>query len=192
MAHSHSHHSHHFHSHDHSHDDDNNNNTCGLEMTENPSSLSPEGFPSIQDLLSGKPHDVLRAFTTLLRFGRFEAMQPLVEGLLLQQQQQDSEGNNTASSDTSTTTTTTTTLKALLQDHDEGGHSLLHWAAKRGDDLRFLQTLIELVLELDLKSIINIPRYVPKRTNYRVVVLYGSVTEWDTRNSPNPFVVEYY
>jgi ankyrin repeat protein len=120
-------------------------------MTEVTAATSGFEFPSIQDILEGTPQELIKAFTTLLRFGRFEALEPLVEGLCSQHQQALQQEKSSAQ----------TKLQALLQGQDEGGHSLLHWAAKRGDDLRFLETLIELISEYsDLKSVVNNPRYV--------------------------------
>jgi ankyrin repeat protein len=82
--------------------------------------------PSMDDLANASTAEIVRAFSTLLRFGRFEALQPLVEQL-------DSNGINDQGAN----------LPDVLQCLDEGGHSLFHWAAKRVDDIRFLQLLVD-------------------------------------------------
>ena len=186
--HNHDHHSHAHHSHSHSHShDDVEMTTQQLLQLQKQQQIHVQ-LPSVQDLLSDDtpPQDLFKAFTTLLRFGRFEALQPLIEGLLLRPFAEDITTNTTPGITTNTTSTSNTSksssseiFKTLLQSHDEGGHSLLHWAAKRGDDLRFLQTFLELASTLELlppdstsasssnnnnnkqtTSIVNTPRYV--------------------------------
>jgi len=159
----------HDHSHHHHHHGGGHGGAVEMTTTASPAAGATEvfSFPSVNDLLAGTPQELMKVFATLLRFGRFEALQPLIEGLLLQHQKQQQEGgvsdDLSSFSSPSTNTKNKSTLQYLLQSHDDGGHSLLHWAAKRGDDIRFLQTLVELSLEMDLKSTINIPRYVPCR-----------------------------
>mmetsp|Transcript_55064 Transcript_55064/g.133785 ORF Transcript_55064/g.133785 Transcript_55064/m.133785 type:complete len:634 (+) Transcript_55064:324-2225(+) len=90
--------------------------------------------PSIDDLADASPDEIVKAVSTLMRFGRFEALQPLLDQL--------EKKKITAS---------------ILQQLDDGGHSLFHWAAKRVDDIRFLQTLIDLAIKFRLTpAVLNI------------------------------------
>lgn len=110
-------HSHAGHSHNHSH-----NHKHGIEM-------APVGSPhhnnatSLEELVKGSEEEISGALATLMRFGRFEAFPPILEKL---------EENNRSIPD------------IVLKQFDQGGHTLFHWAAKRVDDIRFLQTLVEL------------------------------------------------
>jgi ankyrin repeat protein len=110
--------------------------------------------PSMDDLVNASTEEIVRAFSTLLRFGRYEALQPLLDQLETnthQQQQQNSNNNNNA------TILPKETLPTVLQTLDEGGHSLFHWAAKRVDDLRFLQILVDSAVKYHLTPhILNI------------------------------------
>ena len=87
--------------------------------------------PSMDDLANASTEEIVRAFSTLLRFGRFEALQPLFDQI---------ENNN---QDSNQNVPPNATLPEVLQSLDEGGHSLFHWAAKRVDDIRFLQCLVD-------------------------------------------------
>ena len=99
-----------------------------IEMTTNTTIAAAAAPPiSIDELVNAPTQDVARALSTLLRFNRFEAFQPVLEEWK-DRQHQNNNGNHR--------------LLELLQQPDEGGHSLIHWAAKRTDDLRFLSTLI--------------------------------------------------
>ena len=175
-------HAHHSHSHSHSHDDVEMTTQQLLQLQKQQQQQQIHvQLPSVQDLLSDDtpPQELFKAFTTLLRFGRFEALQPLIEGLLLRPFAEDITTNTTTSTSNTSKLSSSVIFKTLLQSHDEGGHSLLHWAAKRGDDLRFLQTFLELASTLELLppastssssnntsnskqqiSIVNTPRYV--------------------------------
>jgi ankyrin repeat protein len=93
--------------------------------------------PSIEDLLNSSTEDIVKSVSTLLRFGRYEALQPLLEKLVEQKPDQ---------------------LPAIFSGMDEGGHSVLHWAAKRVDDIRFLNTLLEILGEFKLTALLNVAR----------------------------------
>jgi ankyrin repeat protein len=133
---SHSHH--HGHSHSHGHCDSHE----GMEMTT--PAFSNIDSPSLDELMNSPKEEICRTLCTLLRFGRFEALAPALKQLA------EKKGDEA--------------MKELIQELDEGGHSILHWAAKRVDDIRFLQTLMDLLLELKLADLINMPRYVLVRS----------------------------
>jgi ankyrin repeat protein len=98
--------------------------------------------PSMDDLVNASKEEVVRAFSTLLRFGRYEALQPLFDQI----------GN-----DNENKVVPKATIPEVLQTLDEGGHSLFHWAAKRVDDIRFLQLLIDKAVQYNLTpQILNI------------------------------------
>jgi hypothetical protein len=134
-VHSHSHHHGHSHSHGHC---DNCDSHAGVEMTT--PAFSSIDSPSLDELMNSPKEEICRTLCTLLRFGRFEALAPALKKLA------EKKGDEA--------------MRELIQELDEGGHSILHWAAKRVDDIRFLQTLMELLLELKLADLINMPRYV--------------------------------
>mmetsp|Transcript_18337 Transcript_18337/g.42257 ORF Transcript_18337/g.42257 Transcript_18337/m.42257 type:complete len:648 (+) Transcript_18337:105-2048(+) len=101
-------------------------NDNGIEMAH----VSSKGNDaSLDELVKGTEEDICRTLSTLMRFGRFEAFPPIVEKL---------EENNRSVPD------------IVLKRFDQGGHTLIHWAAKRVDDLRFLQTLVELAKKYNL------------------------------------------
>eukprot|EP00751_Fragilariopsis_kerguelensis_P029192 CAMPEP_0170918106 /NCGR_PEP_ID=MMETSP0735-20130129/7777_1 /TAXON_ID=186038 /ORGANISM="Fragilariopsis kerguelensis, Strain L26-C5" /LENGTH=657 /DNA_ID=CAMNT_0011316505 /DNA_START=65 /DNA_END=2038 /DNA_ORIENTATION=+ len=79
----------------------------------------------------GTDEEIGRALSTLMRFGHFEALPPILEQL---------EENERSISD------------VILTQFDQGGHTLFHWAAKRVDDIRFLQLLVDLVTKHDMGS----------------------------------------
>jgi hypothetical protein len=114
--------------------------------------------------------EICRTLCTLVRFGRFEALAPLLKQLAAKK------GGEA--------------MGEIIKELDEGGHSILHWAAKRVDDLRFLQTLIDLLLELKLATLINTPRYVRStvflsflnRTNHQI-----ENTHSPTHSNPQQF-----
>ena len=93
---------------------------------------------SMDELIQNAPkEEIIRTFSTLLRFGRYEAVEQLWTNI------EEKKGLNF--------------VGELLNELDQGGHSLLHWASKRVDDIRFLQQLIDLALKLKmLPNVINI------------------------------------
>ena len=94
---------------------------------------------SIEDVLNSSLEEVAKSLSTLLRFGRYEALEPLLEQLVERKADQ---------------------LPQILSQVDDGGHSVLHWAAKRVDDIRFLNTLVQILVEYKLTKLLNLPRYV--------------------------------
>jgi ankyrin repeat protein len=118
------------HSHNHGHSHAHSRNHEEVEM-------SAVETPSLDDLVNAPIEDICRALSTLLRFGRFEALSPLLQQLTEQKG--------------------SVALGEIFDKLDDGGHSLLHWAAKRVDDLRFLQLLVELLVELKLAHLLNTP-----------------------------------
>jgi hypothetical protein len=135
----------------------------------NPTSLGGDAAPtdidssSIDDLLVNSPkEEICRTLCTLVRFGRFEALAPLLKQLA------EKKGVEA--------------MGGIIKELDEGGHSVLHWAAKRVDDLRFLQTLIDLLLELKLAALINMPRYVRSK----VLLSFLNQTNNQIENAHSP------
>jgi len=91
--------------------------------------------PSLDDIVGASVDEVIKSLSSLLRFGRFEAVEPLLEKLKIQK------GSDH--------------LIAILRAVDEGGHTLIHWASKRTDDTRFLRKLVDLALELRAVDVLN-------------------------------------
>ncbi len=106
----HDHHSHQSHSHSHHRTGGGGN----VEMTHQ----QQHAPPSMDDLVNSSKEEIALALSTLIRFGRYEAMAPLLDQL-------EEKGK----------------MEDQLQTLDKGGHSLYHWAAKRVDDIRFLHWL---------------------------------------------------
>ena len=117
-------HDHNGHSHSHSH-----SHNANLGDKQNEADDNGLDTPPLEDLVNSPPKHVNRALSTLFRFGRYEALQPLLEQL------EQAKGREAVGD-----------IFALP---DDGGHTLLHWAAKRVDDLRFLQSLVDLLVQLD-------------------------------------------
>eukprot|EP00534_Pseudo-nitzschia_fraudulenta_P003077 CAMPEP_0201129008 /NCGR_PEP_ID=MMETSP0850-20130426/35509_1 /ASSEMBLY_ACC=CAM_ASM_000622 /TAXON_ID=183588 /ORGANISM="Pseudo-nitzschia fraudulenta, Strain WWA7" /LENGTH=451 /DNA_ID=CAMNT_0047398365 /DNA_START=80 /DNA_END=1432 /DNA_ORIENTATION=- len=86
---------------------------------------------SLDELVKGTEEEIARALSTLMRFGRFESFPPILEKM---------EQTNRSIPD------------IVLKQFDQGGHTLFHWAAKRVEDIRFLQTLVDLSTKHGLKS----------------------------------------
>ena len=105
----------------------------GIEMARLASTQNGE---SLEVLVSAPEEEISRALSTLMRFGRFESFPPILEKL---------EEKNRSIPD------------IILKQFDQGGHTLFHWAAKRVDDIRFLQTLVEVATKYKLASeVLNI------------------------------------
>ena len=128
-------HNHHSHSHSHGkkdccdHDHGHTHAHVGhIEMSNMPKTL--------EALLTATREDIGRAMSTLFRFGRFEAVEPILKHLLEQKGKEE--------------------MAQLLKDFDDGGHSLLHWASKRIDDSRFIQKVVDLVVELQITEVFNV------------------------------------
>jgi len=98
----------------------------GIEMA---SLGSNNNAASLEELAKASDEEISRALSTLMRFGRFESFPPILAKL---------EENNRSIPD------------IVLKQFDQGGHTLFHWAAKRVDDIRFLQTLVELATKYAL------------------------------------------
>lgn len=91
---------------------------------------------NIDELAKEKTDEEIgHALSTLIRFGRFEAFPPLLDKL--EEHDRSIHG-------------------IVLAQFDQGGHTLLHWAAKRVDDIRFLQTLINLATKHGMASKLNV------------------------------------
>lgn len=123
----------HSHSHGHGH-----GSTCSHHEPAAELEMQSMMQPSIDELLNSSTDEIVKSLTTLLRFGRYEALEPLLKKLLEEKSQD---------------------LPAILSQVDEGGHSVLHWAAKRVDDIRFLTVLVETLVAYKLTSLLNMARY---------------------------------
>lgn len=76
---------------------------CGHDHGVEMKVMKIEG-PSIEELLNSSVEDLVKSISTLLRFGRFEALGPLMEQLIEKKSDQ---------------------IPAILSQMDEGGHSVL-------------------------------------------------------------------
>jgi len=118
------------HNHEHNHVHNLSHSSCsknGIEMAPLWSIKGAAG--SLEELVKASAEEISRSLSTLMRFGRFESFPPIIEKL---------EETNRSIPD------------IVLKQFDEGGHTLFHWAAKRVDEIRFLQTLVELSTKHDL------------------------------------------
>jgi hypothetical protein len=128
----------HSHSHGHSHGHSHSHGGGGsIEMMDT---------PTMDDIANASMGEIIRTFSTLMRFGRYEALQPLIEKI--EEQQNKRKGDSD---------TPPIQMVDILQQSDDGGHSLFHWAAKRVDDIRFLQCATDLAVKYQLTpKIMNI------------------------------------
>ena len=125
----------HSHSHNHGHACSNNsNNKNGIELTAISANNNNTAAASIDELVKGSDEEIARTLSTLMRFGRFESFPPILEKM-------EETYNNTSSTGPDNNRSIT---DIVLKQFDQGGHTLFHWAAKRVDDIRFLQTLVDL------------------------------------------------
>jgi hypothetical protein len=91
---------------------------------------------SMEELMEAPKEEICRTFSTLLRFGRYEAVEQLWQNV------EEKKGLSF--------------VGELMQELDPGGHSILHWASKRVDDIRFLQGIIDYLTKLKLLDVLNI------------------------------------
>jgi ankyrin repeat protein len=91
--------------------------------------------PSLEYLKTAPIDEIFKALSTLLRFGRFEALEPILKQLQEEKSKED--------------------IVYLLRRFDAGGHSLLHWASKRVDDSRFINKVVELIVEQNVMDLMN-------------------------------------
>ena len=103
-------------------------NKNGIEMTAISANNRSSSLP--MDITTATGQEIARILFTLMRFQRFESVPPILEKM---------KENDRSVAD-------------VLKEYDEGGHTLFHWASKRIDDIRFLQTLVDLVKNLSLKT----------------------------------------
>eukprot|EP00934_Nitzschia_sp_Nitz4_P000834 Nitzschia sp. Nitz4//NODE_389_length_21930_cov_67.393920//9069//11776//NITZ4_additional_000049-RA//-1//CDS//3329531871//834//frame0 len=113
---------HHNHNHSHSHSHSHSHNSC---CNQHPQEVEMTSFEVVaEQLVQLEVPKIVHNLSTLLRFGRYNQIQPLLEALVEKRSDD---------------------MPQVLSHADEGGHSLLHWAAKRTDDVAFLRHLLELV-----------------------------------------------
>ncbi|CAB9504244.1 protein phosphatase 6 regulatory ankyrin repeat subunit C [Seminavis robusta] len=153
----------HNHSHGHSHGHQNQNNSQqaqamlraaaqggGIQV---PASAMSLMIP-LEEIVKGTPQEIMQALSTLLRLGQYEKWENLAKVLIEREKEnppsQDTLLNNNDSissmmDDSSkqqkqqkqqTNNNSNTTWWLWI---DNNGHTLLHWAAKRGDDKRFVE-----------------------------------------------------
>lgn len=113
----------------------------------------------LEEILKGSPNEIMEALSTLLRLGQFEKWEQLARKMI------EREKENGFMEVTPTINTSSTTMDesdssrsaraAGTNKHnkptkktwwlwiDINGHTLLHWAAKRGDDKRFVEFFLQ-------------------------------------------------
>mmetsp|Transcript_19196 Transcript_19196/g.47450 ORF Transcript_19196/g.47450 Transcript_19196/m.47450 type:complete len:620 (-) Transcript_19196:69-1928(-) len=107
---------------------------CGDQPAAPPAEMA-DMSPSLEDIVGASTEEIIKSLATLLRFGRFEAVQPLLEKI-----------KSDRGSDE---------ILQVLRASDDGGHTLLHWASKRVDDSRFIRKLVEMAVELNAIDVLN-------------------------------------
>lgn len=120
----------HGHSHNHSHE-----NGCCENHPGPPPDEMADMSPSLDDIVGASPEEIIKSLSTLLRFGRFEAVQPLFEKI---------ESDRGADE-----------ILQVLRATDDGGHTLVHWASKRVDDARFIKKLVQLAVQYKATDVLN-------------------------------------
>jgi palmitoyltransferase ZDHHC13/17 len=141
----------HSHSHGHSH---------GHSTSHHPQVISPEGgiqVPAsalslmipLEQIIQGAPEEIMEALSTLLRLGQYEKWEGLAKVLIEREKENPPDAPIESNSDHSrmmndddsskSNVQTATNNKSWWLWIDSNGHTLLHWAAKRGDDKRFVE-----------------------------------------------------
>jgi palmitoyltransferase ZDHHC13/17 len=98
----------------------------------------------LEELVKGTPQEIMGAFNTLLRLGQYEKWEGLATTLIVREKEnpplptETKTGNHDQDSSKSSFHIPTNTKTWWLW-IDSNGHTLLHWAAKRGDDKRFVE-----------------------------------------------------
>jgi len=113
----------------------------------------------VAELIQKEPNLIFATLHQLVRMGTFELYQDICRAYAAAQYDDNNDNdvdNDGAFTPTTTTTTTTTTtsntttpvpvVSTLLSQYDDKGYSLLHWAVKRTDDVRFVQHLLPLLV----------------------------------------------
>lgn len=105
--------------------------------------VEPRTKVNMQELLRAPAADQFRALAMLIRVGSYSALEDVLKGFMEQSSDKDKNQQQ---------------LDALLQKLGDDGHSLVHWAAKRADDVRFLTLLCQHVPSnfLDIASQDNV------------------------------------
>lgn len=126
-----------------------------------PQMISPEGgiqIPAaamslmipLEQIIQGTPEEIMEALSTLLRLGQYEKWEALAK-VLMEREKENPPAPLETTSDHSTTRmmkddssqsnvhASSTKKKTWWLWIDSNGHTLLHWAAKRGDDKRFVE-----------------------------------------------------
>mmetsp|Transcript_16179 Transcript_16179/g.44791 ORF Transcript_16179/g.44791 Transcript_16179/m.44791 type:complete len:647 (-) Transcript_16179:208-2148(-) len=120
----------------------------GIELT---ATTAKNSHNPLADIATASDDDIARTLFTLVRFARFDGIPPLLAKL----------------------TDTDRPLSEFLKRFDEGGHTLFHWASKRVDDIRFLQTLVDHAKRLSLDDVLN----VASRDNVGMRPIHWACTE---------------
>ena len=143
----------HNHSHGHSHGHNSQNQTQwkapggGIQV---PAAAMSLMIP-LEDILKGTPEELMEALSTLLRLGQYDKWEALANRLIEREKKGETTvppppPDGTAMDDSSHTSVNTTVPKHPTTWWlwiDSNGHTLLHWAAKRGDDKRFVQFFMQ-------------------------------------------------
>lgn len=153
----------HGHSHGHSHGHNNDANNPRVQQTDWKTTGGGIQVPAaamslmipLEDIIKGTPQELMEALSTLLRLGQFDKWQQLAEHLIEREkkgettvpaQQQQQPKNSAAMDDSSQNNNNTNNSSAITSWWlwiDSNGHTLLHWAAKRGDDKRFVEFFMD-------------------------------------------------
>jgi palmitoyltransferase ZDHHC13/17 len=152
----------HNHSHEHTHHGQ--SQSFNHQHHHHPQVISPEGgiqVPAaamslmipLEQIIQGTPHEIMEALSTLLRLGQYEKWEALAKVLMDREKENPPvllplEANNsdlsmmTMNDDDSSKSnlhSSSANNKTWWLWIDSNGHTLLHWAAKRGDDKRFVE-----------------------------------------------------
>ena len=111
----------------------------------------------LEEILKGTPQEMMVALSTLLRLGQYEKWEKLALKLIEKEKAEGfmdiparksnndkmDESNKSNSSRFSTAAPEEPEKKTWWLWIDPNGHTLLHWAAKRGDDKRFVEFFLD-------------------------------------------------
>lgn len=148
----------HSHGHSHGHTHLGQHGQKGQWRTQNGNIQVPAAAMSLmiplEEILKGTPAEIMEALSTLLRLGQYEKWEALAKVLLDREKETKPE-------------------KTWCLWIDNNGHTLLHWAAKRGDDKRFVEFFLEHAPVVVLQELLH----TNSRDNTAMTPLHWACTE---------------
>ena len=133
----------HAHDHSHNHSHSNHDKCCNHAPVSRANFTSVESIPE-EKLIQNKPM-LFSAMIASIKGGSFSTFKYLVDIILKYEKQKGEDFFSEWGTDING-------CKSCLGRRLEDGHTLIHWCAKRGDDVRFIEYLAEKVPDIDMHA----------------------------------------